>query len=462
VIDFDNLSDSAARGILATLFPYGEFDEEGFFAVKKNGYISKDRAEFQVSLKWPHRWETEDKREGEGIVDLLTTIRFDGNRPQAIKQFTPIAETVTLRERVLASTSVATLLRREFPPEERLLGDLVTKNTRTFIVGASGTGKTHFGLGMCGGMVSGQGYLHFTCDRPSRVLLIDGEMPLSLLRKRVQDTIRRLGGDEETTTANWHYISWQEPLEIPGVKWGPLNTPEGRAYINKLIEIIQPDSVVFDNVQSLVEGEMKEEAPWNEAMELVYDITARNVGQTWIDHTGHDTSRQYGSSRKSWQFDTVGILKPLTQSSIPGELAFSISFEHPGKARRRTPDNWQEFSPYIIRLKDDVWTSEPADPSEKPPASRTSGGRTDTSVILRCLRKALDESGTPSAVGNEGADRSERPVVSEEDWRRVFYEDPSMKQKKTNTKRMAFTRGKDSLLNAGKIGSIADLVWIKP
>jgi hypothetical protein len=42
-----------------------------------------------------------------------------------------------------------------------------------------------------------------------------------------------------------------------------------------------------------------------------------------------------------------------------GAVAFQLSFDDPGKARRRTPDNWPDFSPHIIILADDRWTSEP-------------------------------------------------------------------------------------------------------
>ena len=41
--------------------------------------------------------------------------------------------------------------------------------------------------------------------------------------------------------------------------------------------------------------------------------------------------------------------------------AFTLSFDYPGKARRRTPDNWQEFQARTIRLVDDQWVAEPVD-----------------------------------------------------------------------------------------------------
>jgi hypothetical protein len=74
----------------------------------------------------------------------------------------------------------------------------------------------------------------------------------------------------------------------------------------------------------------------------------------------------------------VGLMSALEgDQRRPGELAFRLSFdpEHGGKARRRTPDNWQDFQDMTIRLTEDRWSSEPADgcgaaQGKAPPASR--------------------------------------------------------------------------------------------
>ena len=54
-------------------------------------------------------------------------------------------------------------------------------------------GKALLALGMACGIASGQGFLHWRCDRPRRVLVIDGEMPGELIRQRAIDELRRCG-----------------------------------------------------------------------------------------------------------------------------------------------------------------------------------------------------------------------------------------------------------------------------
>jgi hypothetical protein len=61
--------------------------------------------------------------------------------------------------------------------------------------GSTGLGKTLLVYGMVGGMATGRGFLNWTCDRPSKWLIIDGEMPSALLKARAADMIRRAGGD---------------------------------------------------------------------------------------------------------------------------------------------------------------------------------------------------------------------------------------------------------------------------
>ena len=142
----------------------------------------------------------------------------------------------------------------------------------------------------------------------------------------------------------------------------PLNTEAGHNWVLALIDRLGGvDVVIFDNVMSLIGGDQKDEVPWTETLPLVQSLTGRRVGQIWLDHTGHNQDRQYGSSTKAWRFDAVGIMAPLPEDQqTRGEVAFALSFDHPGKARRRTPDNWRDFEGCTIRLADDRWTSEPA------------------------------------------------------------------------------------------------------
>jgi len=253
---------------------------------------------------------------------------------------------------------------RQIAEPERLLGDVLTAGARMFLVGRTGLGKTQMAFAIACGIATGAGFLHWRCSGPKRVLLLDGEMPAGLIKARAIDAVRRL--DTPPPPANLviysRYIEDEFTKLCPTIgPMPPLNTQEGHDWMLALIDALGGvDVVIFDNVMSLITGDQKDEVPWSETMPLVQALTARNIAQLWLDHTGWNTDRQYGSSTKAFPFDSVGVMATLKDDQcVAREVAFTVSFEFPGKARRRTPDNWQDFETCTIRLKDDRWTSEP-------------------------------------------------------------------------------------------------------
>ena len=305
---------------------------------------------------------------------------------------------------------------RPMPAPDRLLGELVTTTTRTFLVGRTGLGKTLLGLSMGLGMATGEGFLHWRSKRAARVLYIDGEMPGELIRQRAIDALRRAG----IASCPGLFIFGRDLEDeikerFPTIgEMPPLNTEEGQNWLLALIGAVGGvDVLILDNVMSLLEGIQKEEEAWSGVLPLVQRLTGKRIGQVWLDHTGHNTDRQYGSSTKAWRFDAVGVMTPLpADQKGKHEVAFGLSFEAPGKARRRTPDNWADFETVTVRLADDRWTSQPSGengsttvkvaPSRVPfydalvaaittTAGRTAGTTTTFEWQASCQRKGLIE-----------------------------------------------------------------------
>lgn len=308
--------------------------------------------------------------------------------------------------------SIATWIKRDIPESDRLLGDLFTTTTRILLVGTTGLGKTMFGLAEALAMAVGTGFLHWRAGRPARVLYIDGEMPGELIKSRCVDALRRAGNPDLPGALFIFGRDLEEDAArlFPSLgKLEPFNTEAGQNWLLALIKMLGGvDTVIFDNVMSLTVGDKKEEATWNDVLPLVASLTTKRVGQLWIDHTGHDTSRVYGTSTKSWRFDTVGVMTPLPDDERRGaDVAFLLTFT---KARRRTPDNRADFEPVTVRLERDRWIAGPESgdrgigklrPSRVPfyealtaaiGKSTTEPGRTLlTGWELECLRRGLIE-----------------------------------------------------------------------
>ena len=262
------------------------------------------------------------------------------------------------------SLSIQAWAERDIPPPDRLLGDLVTTTSRIFLVGRTGLGKTMLGFGLAVGMAAGTGFLHWRSARPARVLYLDGEMPGELIKSRAIDALRR-AGDHPPPPGKLVIFARDSEEEfarryptLPA--FAPLNTAGGQNFLLALIAALGGvDVIIFDNVMSLISGDQKDELSWTETLPLVASLTSKRIGQIWLDHTGHATDRQYGSATKAWRFDAVGIMAtPPSGQTNKDELAFTLSFEHPGKSRRRTPDNWHDFETCTVRLNADRWESE--------------------------------------------------------------------------------------------------------
>ena len=260
------------------------------------------------------------------------------------------------------------------PPVRRLLGDVVTEAARVFLVGATGIGKTLFAYAIAAAIAAGMQFLHWSCDGPARVLIIDGEMSARMIKKRAQLLLRH---QPQIPHSNLLIYSLQRADEFiarfPELgKPAPLNTDEGQAWLLHLIALVQPDVVVLDNVMSLIAGVMKEEEPWQQTLPLVLGITALGKAQIWLDHTGHNTDRQYGTATKAWFFDAVGVmLRPDGEQARERETCFDLSFDPPtGKARNRDPDRGSDFASHRVRLSDDGWTAEPIEQTKRGKTTR--------------------------------------------------------------------------------------------
>jgi hypothetical protein len=130
----------------------------------------------------------------------------------------------------------------------------------------------------------------------------------------------------------------------------PLNSKEGQDWFDhKLAELGPFDLVIFDNIQALLAGDMKDEDQWAKILDWVRDLTRRSIGQLWFHHTGHDETRSYGSKAREWQFDTVALMERVDTEN----LAFTLRFT---KARGRTPENRPDFRSVTIRLEGNQWT----------------------------------------------------------------------------------------------------------
>ena len=284
--------------------------------------------------------------------------------------------------------SLADWLARSLPPADLLLPWLST-TSRVLFAAPTGIGKTMVGIGLGMGIAAAAGFLHWRSVRPARVLFIDGEMSRRLLQQRLIDEVNRLGRKPDG-----FYVLSHEDVE----NFRPLNTPEGQAFIEEQIKRIGGvDLIEFDNVISLLAGNMKETEQWAATMPWVKSLTRRNIGQIWLHHTNEE-NKTYGDKTREWQMDTVILGEEVKRSDT--DVSFQITFT---KARERTPANRAAFADIKVALVDDHWTTEPVTTVVKAKLSP------QAQKFFEALRDAT--------IGNEANKMFGCPAASLEDWR---------------------------------------------
>jgi len=340
------------------------------------------------------------------------------------------------RDRLILSAWI----NRDIPDRDYLLGNVMCTTSRWFVIGETGIGKTLFGGTMGGAAAKGASFLNWEARRPSRVMYLDGELPVETFKERMELIAARYGAGLQFYGYN------REDLGFDGMP--PLNTPTGQAWLRREIEAINPDLILFDSIMCLLVGSMLDEATWAPMKPLVCELSARHIAQVWFNHA-NDLGKSFGDKTREWEMDTVAKL-----SKVEGdETAIRLDFI---KARLRTPKTAGQFAPLIIRPSDN-WRFEIA--------KNASGGKSgsDVEIVRDELLKAYDQlaDGAQKSFGLD--DRSTVLKVSAEAVRDELKDrgflDTDEKGAIERVSRGHFFRAKKSLLKRGTLIEKKGQIW---
>jgi AAA domain len=319
---------------------------------------------------------------------------------------------------------------RDLPEADCLLGEILTTTTRALLAADTGIGKTIFSIAAGMRSAANCGFLNWSTRRPARILYIDGEMSRRLLKQRLADEVARLDCPPPDT---FFALSRED---LPGLQ--PLNTVAGQKTIEAVIREYCGgiDAIIFDNIMALISGSHTEEEGWAQTLPWIRDLTRRAIGQLWVHHTGHDTSRQYGTKTREWEMDTYAQLDKIEQEGT--DLSFLLSFR---KARERRPDNREQFVDTRISLIGNRWlhvTEEDGSRKTKPSP--------EALKFLVCLRDVATDS-----------------VASIEGWRDQCTARGLIGQtNKPDSDRSLFSKYKRELITRNWIACDLTTAWILP
>ncbi len=322
---------------------------------------------------------------------------------------------------------------RKLPKRDFLLGSIFTTTTRAMLSSRTGLGKTHLGFAFGFAMSGAISFCHWKGHRKARVLIVDGEMAVELVKERLADVEKRTG----CRPAKVYVLCKEDAGNMP-----PLDTLEGQRWLDDLIESLGGiDFLILDSVMALTTGDLKEEESWRPVIPWMLSLTKRRIGVLWIHHTGHDATRSYGTSTREWQLDVVMIAEKVDDPDA--DIALKLTFT---KARQRRPETREDFETVVLRLKDDAWTSENAAPDRN---------RKQGDYALDLLRRAIEEAGdkVPGEAANVRG-------VTLKLWRRYCNTHNLSVADNDDSRERAFRRSVQKLRDAGRIRTKVEKVWI--
>jgi hypothetical protein len=250
-------------------------------------------------------------------------------------------------------------LRRDIPPRDFLLGELLSTTSRWIVYGETGIGKTLWALDLAAAIATGECFLHWAgSGKRRRVMYLDGELPAETFKERLEIIAQRYGYDIELYAYNRDVLN---DGDMP-----PLNTPAGEKWLWREIDAVKPDAIVSDSIMCLLEGSMSEEESWAPIKAMIRKISGRRVAQIWLHHTGHDPSKGFGTKTREWEMDTV-----VSLTDDDGSILMEFK-----KARLRKPETREQFEPKKIACNADGWAIVGG-------AAKRRGPRSDNGDILR-------------------------------------------------------------------------------
>lgn len=342
------------------------------------------------------------------------------------------------------SMTPAAWLKRQIPPEDLLLGRVISTSSRGLLAAETGKGKTMLCLAIAFAVRLGHAFMHWRGHgKERRVLFIDGEMPRDLMQERIGAACSWFGVDPPED--GLFLLSREDFEDMP-----PLDTQEGQDWLDSYINAARPDLIILDNLMSLTVGNLKETDSWRMIEPWLKSLTRRRIGLLLVHHLGHDRTKVYGDATKEWTVDYVILGEGVDDPNA--DVCLKLEFK---KARRRRPDSADDFATGKARLEAGEWTWTPTD------MSRKSGGKlTDKAQIaLKALRTALASAGEKPPYHSMTAGVDTAVLMST--WRRYFTQEAGYADdpKGRDAERKAFDRGKEQLKALGVVGIWGDWAW---
>jgi hypothetical protein len=280
----------------------------------------------------------------------------------------------------------------EFLPRKSYLGPWLMEQSIGMVYAWRGGGKTFFGLGVLDAVTKGTGFGPWTVgDEPVPTLLLDAEMPSTLLQGRSREM-----GIGQGTKAPAMVLSMDYAV-AHGLPMGNLLSEQWRNSMTSILLAAGVKLFLLDNVSSLSPfGDENSKEPWAPVNQWLLFLRFRGISTLLFHHAGK-SGTQRGFSGREDNLDTTIVLKQPASYRITDGCKFTCHFE-----KNRVEKDLHLLEPITMTYQGGIWTYT----TEKQQAvvKNVKGKLHNALEILRKLYKKqgknLAKSGRPAEEAN--------------------------------------------------------------
>ena len=292
----------------------------------------------------------------------------------------------------------------DLPARKHVISPIIPRKGLAMICAQRGVGKTLCTNGMGLAAARGASFLRWRAEKPSKILLIDGEMPAELLQARAKNMMK---GSEPPAPGYFRMISMDRQDLSVSLN---LARPDHQALIEAHLE--DAELLIVDNISTLVSGGRENDADsWDAMQPWLLNMRRQGVSVLLVAHAGR-SEHPRGTSKREDILDTVIHLKrPLDYSATEG-ARFEV---HITKGRGVFGKDAEPFEARLeVRDGADVWTwREISDPQADQVAALTSDGMSVRAIAdeLKISKSTVNRIQARHREDGVGAPTSNCPAV---------------------------------------------------
>ena len=292
--------------------------------------------------------------------------------------------------RRLRSLDLAELFALDIKPRGMVLEPIIPEKGLVMLYATRGTGKTHVALGIAYAVATGSAFLKWRARRARRVLVIDGEMPASELRERLQ----WINGGATPTPRTLKIL----PIDLVERGIRTLACPEVQAELDPWLAGVE--LLVLDNLSSLTAALRENDSDsWSPIQDWLLRLRRRGISVLIVHHAGK-TGGQRGTSRREDVLDTSISLRHPSDYAPEQGARFDV---HIDKGRGIHGEQAKPFEAWLEVVNNTaVWTMKEIEDLDRQRAE-------ELLAAGLSLREVAEELG----ISKTGAHRLKRQIEQE-------------------------------------------------